>query len=201
MSGIPNNSKSFDSSNNAFSPVPNANSFPWKKVDSNNNNSIDISQNLSQNFSQEKLALPKMERNKDTLYSAYDSFLDDKRNTFLSESSFTFDTSNRTSYNESEYEPIVENQMAIVTNEPPKPQQYSMLSALAPLKHVSLDKPSLTLDSNYTEDENDHNISNYQDYSYVSYESELGANEENAILKNQLNNTSEPAKNQNTIDF
>jgi len=133
-----------------------------------------------------------MEKKKDTLYSAYDSFLDDKRNTFLSESSYNFDTLNRTSYiEESEYEPIVENQMAIITNEQPKPQRYSMLSALAPLtKRVSLDKPKLTQDSQtqdsmiYSEKETSSSI----DYSYVSYDSDYEAVDENAqpIVQNQL---------------
>jgi len=134
------------------------------------------------------------ENKKDTLYSAYDSFLDDKRNTYLSESSYTFDTLNRNSYaEENEYEPIVEKQMAIITNEQPKPQRYSMLSALAPLtKHVSLDKPKLVQESHsqnqdsvrYTDEES----SLYNDYSYVSYESDYEAGDENAqpLPKNQL---------------
>jgi len=150
---------------NAFSPVPTADSFPWKK-NSNNNNSEDIKINIEP---------PKMEKKKDTLYSTYDSFLDDKRNTYLSESSYNFDTFNRTSYNESEYEPIVENQMAIITNEQPQPQRYSMLSALAPLtKQVSLDKPKITQDSQ-TQDSlkySDQDETSSIDYSYVSYESD-----------------------------
>lgn len=131
-------------------------------------------------------------KKKETLYSAYDSFLDDKRNTYLSESSYTFDTFNRTSFiEESEYEPIVENQMAIITNEQPKPQRYSMLSALAPLtKRVSLDKPKLTQESQ-TQDSvkyTDEDSSLYNDYSYVSYESDYEAVDANAqpILQNQL---------------
>jgi len=187
MTGILKNSdktKPLNSKNkNAFSPVPSADSFPWKKVGNDKSNLDEL---------KSKIEPPKMEKKKDTLYSAYDSFLDDKRNTFLSESSYNFDTLNRTSYiEESEYEPIVENQMAIITNEQPKPQRYSMLSALAPLtKRVSLDKPKLTQDSQtqdsmiYSEKETSSSI----DYSYVSYDSDYEAVDENAqpIVQNQL---------------
>jgi len=187
MSGILKNSKK-QTNQKSFSPVPSADSFPWKKVNNGNNETSNY---------QNKIEPPKMdEKKKDTLYSAYDSFLDDKRNTYLSESSYNFDTLNRNSFaeeNENEYEPIVENQMAIITNEQPKPQRYSMLSALAPLtKHVSLDKPKLTQESHsqtqdsvrYTDEES----SLYNDYSYVSYESDYEAVDENAqpIIQNQL---------------
>ncbi|ORX42079.1 hypothetical protein BCR36DRAFT_338042 [Piromyces finnis] len=179
-----------DTNKNAFSPVPSADSFPWKKVDNTNNNLEEL---------KSKIEPPKMEKKKDTLYSAYDSFLDDKRNTFLSESSYNFDTLNRNSYmEESEYEPIVENQMAIITNEQPKPQRYSMLSALAPLtKRVSLDKPKLTPDSQtqdslkYSEEE-----TSSIDYSYVSYESDYEAIDDSAqpIVQNQLDVKTEKPK-------
>ncbi|KAG4105236.1 hypothetical protein H8356DRAFT_1071161 [Neocallimastix lanati (nom. inval.)] len=189
MTGILKNSKE-QTNQKAFSPVPTADSFPWKKVNNGNTEFIN-----STSYYQNKIEPPKMDENKkDTLYSAYDSFLDDKRNTYLSESSYTFDTLNRNSYaEENEYEPIVEKQMAIITNEQPKPQRYSMLSALAPLtKHVSLDKPKLVQESHsqnqdsvrYTDEES----SLYNDYSYVSYESDYEAGDENAqpLPKNQL---------------
>jgi len=189
MTGILKNSKE-QTNQKAFSPVPTADSFPWKKVSNDNSEITDSTLNY-------KLEPPKMEsKKKETLYSTYDSFLDDKRNTFLSESSYTFDTLNRTSYiEESEYEPVVENQMSIITNEPPKPQRYSMLSALAPLtKRASLENPKLTQDSiRYSDEES----SLYNDYSYVSYESDYEAADENAqpILQNKLE-----AKVDETID-
>ncbi|OUM63338.1 hypothetical protein PIROE2DRAFT_10122 [Piromyces sp. E2] len=195
MSGILKNSdKTKNNKNkNAFSPVPSADSFPWKKVGNDNSNLEEL---------KSKIEPPKMEKKKETLYSAYDSFLDDKRNTFLSESSYNFDTLNRTSYIEEEYEPIVENQMAIITNEQPKPQRYSMLSALAPLtKRVSLDKPKLTQESQtqdslrYSEEE-----TSSVDYSYVSYESDYEAIDDNAqpIVQNQLDVKSEGPKGATT---
>jgi len=191
MSGIINKSKSVDSTNNAFSPVPNKDSFPWKRVENNKDVPIPPPSN------EEKASLPRIDKKKETLYSAYDSFLDDKRNTYLSESTFTFDTFNRTPYNDdSEYEPIVENQMAIITNEQPKPQRYSMLSSLAPIKHVSLEKPAIAMASHtyeYTEDDDENDaIDAYQDYSYVSYESD---NDSAPPLQNQLNNENESSKN------
>jgi len=80
MSGIINKSKSVDSTNNAFSPVPNKDSFPWKRVENNKDVPIPPPSN------EEKASLPRIDKKKETLYSAYDSFLDDKRNTYLSES-------------------------------------------------------------------------------------------------------------------
>lgn len=95
--------------------------------------------------------------------------------------------------------------MAIITNEPPKPQRYSMLSSLAPLKHVSLEKPAITMASRssrtfdtlkYTEedDENDA-IDAYQDYSYVSYDSD---NDSAPPIQNHLDDENESSKKVDT---